>query len=65
MMVVSDVSSVFVPLGEGVLVKYSESRHLIEGLLERLPVMFTTSTASPTSCPGSALEAAALALVSE
>ena len=63
MMVVSDVSSVFVPLGEGVLVDYRESKRLIENMLERLPAIFTSTSATPTSCPGSALEAASLALV--
>lgn len=45
------------------LVDYRQSKRLIQNMLERLLTMFTPTSASPTSCPGSALEAAALALV--
>uniref|UniRef100_H2ZC32 SEC24 homolog C, COPII coat complex component n=1 Tax=Ciona savignyi TaxID=51511 RepID=H2ZC32_CIOSA len=40
MMVVSDVSDVFVPLQEGFLVSLEESRHVIDSLLEQIPEMF-------------------------
>lgn len=40
MMVVSDVEEVFVPILDGFLVKMSESRSVVESLLDALPRMF-------------------------
>nr|XP_039252028.1 protein transport protein Sec24C-like [Styela clava] len=40
MLVVSDVSDVFVPLQDGFLVSVKESRHVINSLLDQIPEMF-------------------------
>ncbi|KAJ9478797.1 putative Protein transport protein SEC24 (putative) [Pseudozyma hubeiensis] len=40
MLVVGDIDEPFVPISDGLLADVWESRHLIEGLLDNLPVMF-------------------------
>ncbi|XP_030047656.1 protein transport protein Sec24D [Microcaecilia unicolor] len=48
MMVVSDVSEVFLPLLDGFLVNFHESRSVINNLLEQIPEMFAETTESET-----------------
>ncbi|XP_029469643.1 protein transport protein Sec24D [Rhinatrema bivittatum] len=48
MMVVSDVSEVFLPLLDGFLVNFHESRSVIHNLLEQIPDMFADTTESET-----------------
>jgi protein transport protein SEC24 len=61
MMVVADVSSVFVPLPRGALVEYAKSRDVIHAFLDRLPSLFATTTINE-AVSGSAIEAALQAL---
>ncbi|KAL6046314.1 Protein transport protein Sec24C [Balamuthia mandrillaris] len=61
MLVVPDVTDMFVPLVEGLLVKYNESKDIIDTFLARLPSMFSNTTINE-SVFGSALEAASMAL---
>ncbi|XP_069486790.1 protein transport protein Sec24D [Ambystoma mexicanum] len=46
MMVVSDVGEVFVPLMDGFLVNFQESRSVINNLLDQIPEMFADSNES-------------------
>ncbi|KAJ8271372.1 hypothetical protein COCON_G00102310 [Conger conger] len=48
MMVVSDVAEMFLPLLEGFLVNYQESRTVINNLLNQIPDMFTSTSESET-----------------
>ncbi|XP_072051157.1 protein transport protein Sec24C-like isoform X1 [Amphiura filiformis] len=48
MLVVSDVSDVFMPLLDGFMVKLSESRAVIESLLEQIPQMFAETRETET-----------------
>uniref|UniRef100_A0A8D0C813 SEC24 homolog D, COPII coat complex component n=1 Tax=Scleropages formosus TaxID=113540 RepID=A0A8D0C813_SCLFO len=48
MMVVSDVAEMFVPLLDGFLVNFQESRSVINNLLEQIPDMFTDTGESET-----------------
>ncbi|XP_078532069.1 protein transport protein Sec24D [Lissotriton helveticus] len=48
MMVVSDVGEVFVPLMDGFLVNFQESRSVINNLLDQIPEMFADSSESET-----------------
>ncbi|NWH80934.1 SC24D protein, partial [Piaya cayana] len=48
MMVVSDVGEVFVPLLDGFLVNFQESRHVIINLLDQIPEMFAETNESET-----------------
>lgn len=61
MMVVSDVTDIFVPISTGMLSTVAESRDIIETLLERLPHMFA-STRETDAALGAAMQAAMLAL---
>lgn len=48
MLVVSDLSDVFVPLLDGFLVKLSESEAVIDSLLSQIPEMFSESRETET-----------------
>uniref|UniRef100_A0A8B9P9W2 SEC24 homolog D, COPII coat complex component n=1 Tax=Apteryx owenii TaxID=8824 RepID=A0A8B9P9W2_APTOW len=48
MMVVSDVGEVFVPLLDGFLVNFQESRSVINNLLDQIPEMFADTNESET-----------------
>ncbi|KFO81579.1 Protein transport protein Sec24D [Cuculus canorus] len=48
MMVVSDVGEVFVPLLDGFLVNFQESRSVINNLLDQIPEMFAETNESET-----------------
>ncbi|XP_060635002.2 protein transport protein Sec24D [Anolis sagrei] len=48
MMVVTDVGEVFVPLLDGFLVNFQESRSVINNLLDQIPEMFADSNESET-----------------
>uniref|UniRef100_A0AAX7UKE5 SEC24 homolog C, COPII coat complex component n=1 Tax=Astatotilapia calliptera TaxID=8154 RepID=A0AAX7UKE5_ASTCA len=48
MMVVSDVSDMFVPLLDGFLVNVNESRQVIESLLDQIPEMFADTRETET-----------------
>ncbi|XP_061441251.1 protein transport protein Sec24D isoform X2 [Rhineura floridana] len=48
MMVVTDVSEVFVPLLDGFLVNFKESRSVINNLLDQIPEMFADTNESET-----------------
>ncbi|XP_077156567.1 protein transport protein Sec24D [Paroedura picta] len=48
MMVVTDVSEVFVPLLDGFLVNFQESRAVINNLLDQIPEMFADTNESET-----------------
>ncbi|XP_008844262.1 protein transport protein Sec24D isoform X2 [Nannospalax galili] len=48
MMVVTDVSEVFVPLLDGFLVNYQESQSVIHNLLDQIPEMFADSNENET-----------------
>ncbi|KAJ6668807.1 hypothetical protein lerEdw1_012291 [Lerista edwardsae] len=48
MMVVTDVSEVFVPLLDGFLVNFQESRAVIHNLLDQIPEMFADTNESET-----------------
>ncbi|XP_013862544.1 protein transport protein Sec24C isoform X2 [Austrofundulus limnaeus] len=48
MLVVSDVSDMFVPLLDGFLVNVSESRQVIESLLDQIPEMFADTRETET-----------------
>ncbi|XP_034967495.1 protein transport protein Sec24D [Zootoca vivipara] len=48
MMVVTDVSEVFVPLLDGFLVNFQESKAVINNLLDQIPEMFTDTNESET-----------------
>ncbi|KAJ7327018.1 hypothetical protein JRQ81_016777 [Phrynocephalus forsythii] len=48
MMVVTDVGEVFVPLLDGFLVNFQESRSVIHNLLDQIPEMFTDTNESET-----------------
>ncbi|XP_054846422.1 protein transport protein Sec24D isoform X2 [Eublepharis macularius] len=48
MMVVTDVSEVFVPLLDGFLVNFQESRSVINNLLDQIPEMFADTNESET-----------------
>uniref|UniRef100_A0A8D0CFA7 SEC24 homolog D, COPII coat complex component n=1 Tax=Salvator merianae TaxID=96440 RepID=A0A8D0CFA7_SALMN len=48
MMVVTDVSEVFVPLLDGFLVNFEESRSVINNLLDQIPDMFADTNESET-----------------
>ncbi|XP_019783426.2 protein transport protein Sec24D isoform X1 [Tursiops truncatus] len=48
MMVVTDVSEVFVPLLDGFLVSYQESQSVIHNLLDQIPEMFADSNENET-----------------
>ncbi|ELK07605.1 Protein transport protein Sec24D [Pteropus alecto] len=48
MMVVTDVSEVFVPLLDGFLVNYQESQSVIHNLLDQIPEMFADSAENET-----------------
>ncbi|MEQ2183770.1 Protein transport protein Sec24C [Goodea atripinnis] len=48
MLVVSDVSDMFVPLLDGFLVNVNESRQVIESLLEQIPEMFADTRETET-----------------
>ncbi|KAK1797032.1 hypothetical protein P4O66_008420 [Electrophorus voltai] len=48
MMVVSDVAEMFVPLLDGFLVNFEESRAVINNLLEQIPDMFSDTNESET-----------------
>uniref|UniRef100_A0A4W4E681 SEC24 homolog D, COPII coat complex component n=1 Tax=Electrophorus electricus TaxID=8005 RepID=A0A4W4E681_ELEEL len=48
MMVVSDVAEMFVPLLDGFLVNFQESRAVINNLLEQIPDMFSDTNESET-----------------
>ncbi|KAM6269591.1 protein transport protein Sec24D [Porphyrio hochstetteri] len=48
MMVVSDVGEVFVPLLDGFLVNYQESRSVVINLLDQIPEMFADTNESET-----------------
>ncbi|XP_053767877.1 protein transport protein Sec24D isoform X2 [Desmodus rotundus] len=48
MMVVTDVSEVFVPLLDGLLVNYQESQSVIHNLLDQIPEMFADSGENET-----------------
>lgn len=48
MMVVTDVGEVFVPLLDGFLVNFQESRSVINNLLDQIPEMFTDTNESET-----------------
>ncbi|XP_028851319.1 protein transport protein Sec24D isoform X2 [Denticeps clupeoides] len=48
MMVVSDVAEMFVPLQDGFLVNYQESRAVIHNLLDQIPDMFADTNESET-----------------
>ncbi|XP_019389592.1 PREDICTED: protein transport protein Sec24D isoform X1 [Crocodylus porosus] len=48
MMVVSDVGEVFVPLLDGFLVNFQESRSVISNLLDQIPEMFADTNESET-----------------
>jgi protein transport protein SEC24 len=51
MMVVSDITDVILPLPEDILVNLADSRAVVEALLDALPTMFKSSTAT-SSCTG-------------
>lgn len=57
MLVVSDISELFLPVPEDLLVNLSESRHLVEKLLDSLPRMHADSKTVDT-CLGAALDGA-------
>ena len=57
MLVVTDVSEVFVPLHEGLLVDLADSREVVESLLDGLPEMFA-ATQNTVSALGPALQGA-------
>lgn len=57
MMVVPDLSDLFLPLPEDLLVNLSDSRHLVDALLDAIPKMHTDPRNVET-CLGSALDAA-------
>jgi protein transport protein SEC24 len=61
MMIVSDVEEVFVPIQDGFLVKVSESRSVIEALLDSLPQMFADNKETELLL-GAAVEAGVEAL---
>jgi len=61
MLVMSDVTDVFVPLEEGFLVRIDESREIIETLLTQLPTYFKDTVVNETAF-GAAVQAASLAL---
>ncbi len=64
MLVVSDISNVFVPLApESLLVPYSQAQTVIDALLDKLPVLFRESRV-PHAALGPAVQAASLALES-
>ncbi|XP_066240467.1 protein transport protein Sec24D [Saccopteryx leptura] len=48
MMVVTDISEVFVPLLDGFLVNYQESQSVIHNLLDQIPEMFADSNENET-----------------
>ncbi|KAM7167911.1 protein transport protein Sec24D [Macrochelys suwanniensis] len=48
MMVVSDVGEVFVPLLDGFLVNFQESRSVVNNLLDQIPEMFSETNESET-----------------
>jgi protein transport protein SEC24 len=60
MMIVSDIEEMFLPLHDGLLVSVSESREIIETLLDRLPHMFA-NTRETEPVLGAALQAGLLA----
>uniref|UniRef100_T1J206 Sec23/Sec24 trunk domain-containing protein n=1 Tax=Strigamia maritima TaxID=126957 RepID=T1J206_STRMM len=57
MMVVSDVDEIFLPYPENLLVNLSESKELIQDLIQQLPLKFMESQ-NPDSAMGAALQAA-------
>ena len=57
MHVISDVTDIILPLPEDLLVNLSESRKVVESLLDSLPNMFKNNS-SVNSCTGPALNAA-------
>ena len=57
MMVVSDLNELFIPAPDDLLVNLSDSKHVVEALLDSLPTMFA-SPSGTESCLGSALKAA-------
>ena len=61
MMVVPDLDDMFLPLPEDLLVNLSESRAVVESLLESLPTMFKDYHVE--SALGPALQAASLLMV--
>lgn len=63
MMVVSDVTDIFVPLSTGLMASVSQSKDIVELLLERLPHMFANNRETEPLL-GPALQAAVLALQS-
>jgi protein transport protein SEC24 len=63
MMVIPDLNDVFLPLAqEVVFVKYSESKAIIDGLLQKLPSMFQNTKISESSF-AAAMQAGEMALV--
>ncbi|CAM9819574.1 unnamed protein product, partial [Phaeothamnion confervicola] len=54
---VSDLNDLFLPCPEDLLANLSDSRKVVESLLEALPTMFA-GTRNTESCLGSALSAA-------
>jgi protein transport protein SEC24 len=63
MMIVSDVEEVFVPIQDGFLVRMSESRSVVESLLDSLPQMFAENKETELIL-GAAVEAGVEALKS-
>jgi hypothetical protein len=62
MMVVPDINGLFLPIAQSLLfVKYSDSKNIIDGLLDKLANMFATNKVDECAY-GAALEAANLAL---
>lgn len=62
MLVVSDLDDIFVPLPDDLLVNLSESRSVVETLLESLPSMFQDN-GNVESAFGPALKAAFMVMV--
>ncbi|GAA5809090.1 hypothetical protein MFLAVUS_002493 [Mucor flavus] len=63
MMIVSDIDDVFVPISNGLFVDPMESRSLIEGLMDQLPILYR-DTVIPNAAFSSAIQSALIAMKS-
>lgn len=62
MLVVADLDDIFLPLPDDLLVNLSDSRHVVDALLDSLPSMFQDN-ANVESALGPALKAAFMVMV--